>query len=99
MSRLKYTVSLFQLLFNLKPWKIPGQLGCGGTAAAAALAWELGPVGFGDYGGDIQGFILDGQGDVVSRFITPITHIVTIIIPIPNLLIVLSAADPPSRDM
>ena len=29
---------------------------------------------------------LEGQGDVVNRLITPITHIVTLIIPIINLL-------------
>ena len=29
---------------------------------------------------------LEGQGDLVSRLITPITHIVTLVIPIINLL-------------
>ena len=29
---------------------------------------------------------LEGQGDLVSRLITPVTHIVTLIIPIINLL-------------
>ena len=33
-----------------------------------------------------HGGYLEGQGDLVSRLITPITHIVTLIIPIINLL-------------
>ena len=30
---------------------------------------------------------LEGQGDLVSRLVTPITHIITLVIPIINLLI------------
>ena len=37
---------------------------------------------------------LEGQGDLVSRLIIPITHIVTLIIP---LIYLLSPPDPPSR--
>ena len=38
-------------------------------------------------GGSTQGLAyLEGQGDLVSRSITPITHIVTLPIPIINLL-------------
>ena len=40
---------------------------------------------------------LEGQGDLVSRLITPITHIVTTIIPIINLLT--KSPDPPSREV
>ena len=38
---------------------------------------------------------LEGQGDLVSRLITPITHIVALIIPIINL--VTKSPDPPSE--
>ena len=38
---------------------------------------------------------LEGQGDLVSRLITPITHIVTLFITIINYL--LSRSDPPSK--
>ena len=38
---------------------------------------------------------LDGQEDLVSRLITPTTHIVTLIIPIINLLA--KSPDPPSK--
>ena len=34
----------------------------------------------------VRGAYLEGQGDLVSRLITPITHIVTPIIPIINLV-------------
>ena len=39
---------------------------------------------------------LKGQGDLVSRLITPITHIVTLLIPVINLLP--KSPDPPSKD-
>ena len=42
------------------------------------------------------GVYLEGQGDLVSRLITPITHVVTPFIPIINLLT--RSPDPPSRD-
>ena len=44
------------------------------------------------------GVYLEGHGDVVSRLITPITHIITQIIPAsPLLTFLLSPHDPPSR--
>ena len=46
--------------------------------------------------GGLQGcYYLEGQGDLVSRLITPITHIVTTILPIINLLT--KSPDPPSK--
>ena len=40
---------------------------------------------------------LEGQGDLVSRLITPITHIVTLIIPIISLFT--KSPDPPSKSL
>ena len=37
-------------------------------------------------GNGIKGPYLEGQGDLLSRLITPITHIVTLVIPLINLL-------------
>ena len=42
----------------------------------------------------VRGSYLEGQGDVVSRFITPITHMEIPVIPIVYLL---SPPDPPSK--
>ena len=41
---------------------------------------------------------LEGQGDLVSGSITLITHIVTLVILITNLLKLLSPHDPPSKE-
>ena len=38
------------------------------------------------YIGTMEGYYLEGQGDLVSRLVSPITQIVTLIIPIINLL-------------
>ena len=45
--------------------------------------------------GTLQQSYLEGQGDLVSRLITPTTHIVTLVIPCRTNL--LSAPDPTSR--
>ena len=40
----------------------------------------------GGRGGEPLGLYVEGQGDLVSGLVTPITHIVTLVIPISNLL-------------
>ena len=57
----------------------------GGLGALGALGPEVYTVPQKDKNG-LSTSYLEGQGDLVSRIITPITHIVTPIIPIINLL-------------
>ena len=45
----------------------------------------------------LNNIYLECQGDIVSRLITPMTHIVTPVIPLINLLT--KSLDPPSRDL